>query len=115
MVSQPDEVVRSFLNEVSEGNLQAARNILIPEVWDEGIDQLVPSWAIGEYDFSLGITIYEGFFAPGDYRQMEADDPSVSGALVTATIDGEQGSFALKKNCDTWLISGWVVSDEIKE
>ena len=114
-VYQPDEVVRSFLNEVSEGDLQAARNFWIPEVWDGGIDQLVTHWANGEHDFTIGTTTYEGFFAPGDYRPMEADDARVNAALVAAAIDGEQGSFALKKTCDTWLISGWVVSDEIRE
>jgi hypothetical protein len=112
---RPEQVARTFLEQVSESDLQEARNFWIQEVWDGGIDQLVTSWANGEHDFTIGTTTYEGFFAPGDYRPMEADNPRVSGALVTATIDGEQGSFALKKTCETWLLSGWVVPDKMKE
>ncbi len=114
-INQPDEAIRAFLDEVSECDLKQAKHFWIEEVWDGGIDQLVTSWVNSEHDFIVGETTYEGFFAPSDYRAMEADDPRVSGALVSATIDGEQGSFALEKTCETWLISGWIVTDKIKE
>jgi len=113
--SQPEEVVRAFLDEISEGDLLEAKPFWIQEVWIGGIDQLVASWASGQHKFTIGTTTYAGFFAPGDYRPMEADDPRVSDALVSATIDGEQGSFDLEKTCNDWLISGWIVLDKIKE
>lgn len=114
-INQPVEVVRAFLEEVYESDLQEASHFWIQGVWDEGIDQLVTGWADGKYDLKTGTTTYEGFFAPGDYRPMEAGDPRVSNALVLSTIDGQQGSFTLEKTCDGWLISGWIVSDKIKE
>lgn len=61
----------------------------------------------------VGAVSYAGFVAPGDYRPLEADDPRVQNALVAASIDGVQGSFALEKTSSGWLISGWIVSDEL--
>jgi hypothetical protein len=33
--------------------------------------------------------------------------------LVAASIDGVQVIFALEKTSSGWLISGWIVSDEL--
>ena len=103
----------AFLDHVSEGDVSGAKRFWIPEVWDEGIGRLVTSWASGQHEFSVGAVSYAGFVAPGDYRPLEADNPRVQNALVVASIDGVQGSFALEKTSSGWLISGWIVSDEL--
>jgi hypothetical protein len=111
-VSAPQGVVIAFLNLVMEGDVDGAMGFWKPEVRDEGIHQLVAGWAAGEHEFAVGTASYAGFVAPGDYRPLKADDPRVQGALVEASIDGVQGSFALEKTRSGWLISGWIVSDE---
>jgi hypothetical protein len=114
-VGTPDGVVTAFLRHVSEGDVSGAKRFWNPDAWNTGIQHLVAGWATGEDEFSVGAVSYAGFVAPGDYRPLEADDPRVLDALVAASIDGVQGSFALEKIGSGWLISGWIVSDEIKE
>jgi hypothetical protein len=112
-VGTPEGVVMAFLDDVSEGDVSGAKRFWIPEVWDKGIDRLAAVWATGQHEFSVGAVSYAGIVAPDDYRPLEADDPRVQNALVAASIDGVQGSFALEKTSSGWLISGWIVSDEL--
>ena len=112
-VGTPERVVVAFLDHVSEGDVSGAKRFWISEVWDEGVGRLVTSWASGQHEFSVGAVSYAGFVAPGVYRPLEADDPRVQNALVVASIDGVQGSFALEKTSSGWMISGWIVSDEL--
>lgn len=114
-VDTPEWVVLAFLDDVSKGDVIRAKRLWKPEVWNTGIEQLVAGWAAGRHEFSVGAVSYAGFVAPGDYRPLEADDPRVINALVTASIDEFPGSFALEKTSSGWLISGWLVSDELKE
>jgi hypothetical protein len=114
LAPRAEVVVVTFLERISEGDLIGAKHLWKPEVWEEGAGQLVASWAAGRLEFSVGTVSYSGFVAPGDYRPLEVSDPRVLNALVEATIDGEQGSFALEKTSSGWLISGWIVSDKLK-
>jgi hypothetical protein len=66
-----------------------------------------------EHEFAVGTASYAGFVAPGDYHPLKADNPRVQGALVEASIDGVQCSFALGKTSSGWLISEWIISDEL--
>jgi hypothetical protein len=114
-VDTPEWVVSAFLDEVSEGDLIGAKRFWEPEAWNTGIEQLVAGWAARQHEFSIGAVSYAGFVAPGDYRPLEADDPRVRNALVTASIDGFPGSFALEKTNNGWLISGWLEPDQLQE
>jgi len=114
-VGTPEGVVIAFLNTISEGNVNGAKRFWIPEVWNEGIDQLVDSWATGKHEIAVGPATYAGLVAPGDYRPLDAEDPRVQDALVEASIGVERGSFALEKTSCGWLISGWVVSDVLEQ
>ncbi|OGO36474.1 MAG: hypothetical protein A2W35_13020 [Chloroflexi bacterium RBG_16_57_11] len=114
-ISIPEGVVSAFLDDVSKGDLSGAKRFWKPEVWNPGIEKMVAGWAAGRHEFSLGAVSYAGFVAPGDYRPLEADDPRVLDALVTASIDGFPGSFALEKTSSGWLISGWLEPDKLQE
>lgn len=111
----PQQVVIAFLNAISEGKPTRALDFWKPEIQDEGIRRMVAGWASGKHEFVVGAASYAGFVAPGDYRPLEAADPRVQDVLVAASIAGAQGSFALEKTSTGWLISAWIVSDDLTE
>jgi hypothetical protein len=103
---------REFFDLIREGEIEQALSY-----WDLHADdarnfqRIAQEWHSKGLQFSMGEVTYSGFAAPGDYRDLEVDDPQVTNASVEVSIDGVDYYLMLTQADGAWRMNGLLVRE----
>lgn len=105
-----ERAAQEFFDLIRQGEIeQALSNWDLHEEDARNFERIARDWHTQGLQFSVGEITYSGFAAPGDFQDLEEDDPRVSTASVEVSIGGQPYYLMLAKANGDWRMNGLLV------